>query len=121
MDGRVLEDEKEGIVLHRGVIRETVRKAVVVVVVLETDVRRARRSWGDGVCMMAVLTAGLCLWVEEYVLRRPGCEAKQNAILQLMSETEPFGASGLALLANQMQCNTQHNCHTNPNYCTLFY
>lgn len=65
----MLEDEKEGIVLHRGVIRETVRRAGIVVVVLETDVRRARRSWGDGVCMMAVLAAGLCLLVEEYVLR----------------------------------------------------
>ena len=59
----MLEDEKEGIVLHRGVIRETgdaVRRAVAVVVALETDVRRARRSWGDGVCMMAVRSAGLC-------------------------------------------------------------
>lgn len=90
---------------------------VVVVVVVETDVRRARRSWGDGVCMMAILTIDLCLLVEEDVLRRPGCEAKQNENLQLMSETEPFGASGLATLANQMRWNTQHGCHTNPNYC----
>ena len=41
------EEEKEGSVLHRGVIREigdAVRGRAVVVVVVETDVRRARRS-----------------------------------------------------------------------------
>lgn len=114
----MFEEEKEGSVLHRGMIREigdAVRGRAVVVVV-ETDVRRARRSWGDGVCMMASLTIDLCLLVEKYVLRRLRCEAKQNEILQLMSETEPFRASGLAILANQMRWNTQHDCHTNPNY-----
>ena len=47
VEGRVFEEEKEGSVLHRGVIREigdAVRGRAVVVVVVETDVRRARRS-----------------------------------------------------------------------------
>lgn len=40
--------------------------------------------------MMGILAIDLCLLVEEYVFRAPGCEAKQNEILELMSETEPF-------------------------------